>query len=150
MQVLSSWLTNIRQDLILCSQPIDMSQHSIKNVKSPVNKLDAVNKAYIDRIEYKSATGTIPNSVRTDHTLFTFPATKDITSGKIIILWDVGWTVGGWVDFNIESQCLQLSGLALTGFQKVHPLWHFSLVPQLMVEHGIFASTIWNYRKFAL
>ena len=40
---------------ILCSQPIDMDQHSIKNVKSPVNKFDAVNKAYVDRIKYKSA-----------------------------------------------------------------------------------------------
>ena len=38
---------------------IDMNQHSIQNVKSPVNKLDAVNKAYVDRIKYKSATGTI-------------------------------------------------------------------------------------------
>ena len=74
------------QDLILCSQPIDMHQHSIKNVKSPVNKLDAVNKVYVDRIKYKSATGTIPNTVRTDHTLFTFPDTKDIISGKIIII----------------------------------------------------------------
>ena len=64
------------QDLILCSQPIDMNQHSIKNVKSPVNKLDAVNKAYVDRLKYKSATGTIPNTVRTDYTLFTFHATK--------------------------------------------------------------------------
>ena len=73
------------QDLILYNQPIDMNQHSIKNVKSPINKLDAVNKAYVDRIKYKSATGTIPNTVRTDHTLFTFPATKDIISGKIII-----------------------------------------------------------------
>ena len=64
------------QDLIVCRQPIDMSQHSIKNVKCPVNKLDAVNKAYVDRIKYKSATGTVPNSVRTDHTLFTFPVQK--------------------------------------------------------------------------
>ena len=72
------------QDLIQCSQPIDMSQVSIKNVKSPVNKLDAVIKAYADRIKCKSATGTIPNTVRTDHTLFTFPATDDIISGKII------------------------------------------------------------------
>ena len=64
------------QDLILCSQPIDMCQHSIKNVKSPVNKLDAGNKAYADRIKYKSAAGTIPNSVRTDHTLFHFPLRK--------------------------------------------------------------------------
>ena len=73
------------RDLILCSQFIDMNQHSIKNVKSPVNKIDAVNNIYTDRIIYKSATGTIPNTVRTDHTLVTFPATKDIISGKIII-----------------------------------------------------------------
>ena len=52
---------------------------------SPVNNFDAVNKAYTDRIKYKSATGTIPNTIRTDHTLFTVPATKDIISGKIII-----------------------------------------------------------------
>ena len=64
---------------------IDMRQHSVKNVKSPVNKLDTVNKAYADRIKFKSATGTIPNTVRTDHTLFTFPTTQDIISGKIII-----------------------------------------------------------------
>ena len=33
------------RDDISCSRPIDMDQHSIKNVKNPVNKLDAVNKA---------------------------------------------------------------------------------------------------------
>ena len=59
--------------------------YSIKNVKSPVNKFDAVNKAYADRIKHKSATGIIPNTVRTDHTLFTFPTTKDIISGEITI-----------------------------------------------------------------
>ena len=41
------------QDEILYRRPIDMDQHSIKNVMSPVNKLDAVNKAYADRIKYK-------------------------------------------------------------------------------------------------
>ena len=39
-----------------------MDQHSIKNVKSPVNKFDAVNKVYVDRIKFKSATGTISNT----------------------------------------------------------------------------------------
>ena len=38
---------------ILCSRPIDMDQHSLKNVMSPVNKFGAVNKAYADRIKYK-------------------------------------------------------------------------------------------------
>ena len=69
------------QDVILCSQPIDMNLHLIKNVKSPVNKSDAVNKAYVDRIKYKTAT----NTVMTDHTLFTFSAAKAFASGKIII-----------------------------------------------------------------
>ena len=52
--------------------------------------MDAVNKEYVDRIKYKSATDTIPNTVMTGHTLFTFPATKDIISLKIIIceMWD--------------------------------------------------------------
>ena len=67
---------------ILCSQPMDMDQLSIKNAKNPVNKFDAVNKAYADRIKYKTATGNIPNTVTTDHTLFTFPAAKAFTSGK--------------------------------------------------------------------
>ena len=60
-----------------------MDYHSIKIVMSPVNKFDAVNKAYVDRIKYKTATGNIPNAVMTDHTLFTFPAERAFTSGKI-------------------------------------------------------------------
>ena len=44
------------QDEKLCSQPIDIDQHSIKNVKNPADRLDAVNKAYADRIKYKIAT----------------------------------------------------------------------------------------------
>ena len=50
-------ISDFGQDVILCSQPIDMNLHLIKNMKSPVNKLDAVNKAYVDRIKYKTATG---------------------------------------------------------------------------------------------
>ena len=73
------------RDEILCSRPIDMDQHSINNVKNPANRLDAVNKAYADRIKYKTATGNIPNTVMTDHTLFTFPAAKAFASGKIKI-----------------------------------------------------------------
>ena len=64
------------QNAILCSQPIDVNLHLIKNVKSPVNRFDAVNKAYADRIKYKTAIGNIPSTVMTDHTLFTFPAAK--------------------------------------------------------------------------
>ena len=64
------------RDEILCSRPIDMEQHSIKNVKNPVERFDAVNKAYVDRVKYKSFTGIIPNTVLTDHTLITFPDAK--------------------------------------------------------------------------
>ena len=40
-----------------------MDLRLIKNVKSSVNKLDAVNKAYVDRIKYKTGTDIIPNTV---------------------------------------------------------------------------------------
>ena len=62
-----------------------MDQHSIKNVKNSADRLDAVNKAYADRIKYKIVTGNIPNTVMTDHILFTFPAAKAFASGKIKI-----------------------------------------------------------------
>ena len=71
------------QDEILCSRPIDMDQHSIKNVMSPVNKVDAVNKAYADRIKYKTVTGNTPNSVMTYHTLLAFSAAKAFASGQM-------------------------------------------------------------------
>ena len=73
------------RNYILCSRPIDMDQHSIKIAKSPVDRLDAVNKTYADRIKYKTANGNIPNTAMTDHTHFTFPVAKAFTSGKIQI-----------------------------------------------------------------
>ena len=62
-----------------------MNLHLIKNVKSLVNKFDVVNKAYADRIKYKTAIGNIPNIVITDHTLFTCSAAKCFANEKIII-----------------------------------------------------------------
>ena len=52
------------RDKILCSRPSDMDQHSIITVKYPVDRLDAVNKAYADRMKCKTATRNIPNTVR--------------------------------------------------------------------------------------
>ena len=72
-------------DEILCSRPIDMDQQSIINVKNQTDRLDAVNKTYADRIKYKTAIGNIPNTVKTDHTLFIFTAAKAFASGKIKI-----------------------------------------------------------------
>ena len=71
------------RDEILCSRLIDMDQYSIKKVKNPADRLDAVNKAYADRIKYKTVTGNIPNTVMTYHIIFTFPAAKSF--GKIKI-----------------------------------------------------------------
>ena len=72
-------------DEILCSQPIDMDQHSIKNVKNPIDRLDPVNKTYADRIKYITSCGNISNTVLTDHILFTFPTAKAFASEKIKI-----------------------------------------------------------------
>ena len=72
------------QDLISCSQPIDLDDYVIKNVKNSVNKFDAVNKAYADRIKYKT-TDNIPHIAMTDHILFTFSAAKSFASVKMKI-----------------------------------------------------------------
>ena len=40
------------QDVILCSQAIDVDLHLIKIAKSLVNEFDEVNKAYVDRLKY--------------------------------------------------------------------------------------------------
>ena len=75
-------ICDFSQDVISCSQLIDMNLHLIKNVKSLVNKFDAVNKVYVDRIKYKTTIGIIPNIAITDHILFTFTAAKAFVSGK--------------------------------------------------------------------
>ena len=70
-------------DEILCSRPIDMDQHSIRNVKNPADRLDVVNKDYADGIKYKTTTGIMPHIAIRDHILLTFPAAKAFASGKI-------------------------------------------------------------------
>ena len=78
-------LCDFGEDVILCSQSIDMNLHLVKNVKSPVKTFDAVNKAYANRVKCKTAIGIIPYIVMRDHTLFTFFAAKAFASGYIII-----------------------------------------------------------------
>ena len=72
-----------------------MEQHSIKNVKNPVERFDAVNKAFVDRVKYKSFRGIIPDTLLTDHTLVSFPDAKGFLSKKTIIgeIW-VEWLPG--------------------------------------------------------
>ena len=86
------------RDEIFCGRPIDIDQHSIKNVKNPIDRLDAVNKAYADRIKYQTASGNIPYTVLTDHVLFTFFTGKAFASGKIKIceMW-VEWLADEWI-----------------------------------------------------
>ena len=108
------------QDEILCSQPIDMDQHSINNVKNPIDRLDAVNKAYADRMKYKTATGNIPNTVLTGHILFTFPSAKAFASGKIKICEMLFERLADeWIATSTPMS--QLFGLAVTSSQEVRP-----------------------------
>ena len=110
------------QDVIVCSQPIDMNLHLIKNVKNPVNKLDAVNKAYVHRIKCKTATGNIHNTAMTDHTLFTFPAVKAFASGKIIMC-------EMWIERLADEWIATSSPMFATGWPRFH---NFSRGPSLM------------------
>ena len=75
-----------------------MDQHSIKNVKNPIDRLDAVNKGYANRIKYKTASGNIPDTVLRDHILFSFLTGKAFASGKIKICeMCVERLVGEWI-----------------------------------------------------
>ena len=134
-------ICNFGQDVILCSQSIDMGLHLVKNVTSPVNKLDADNKAYVDRIKHKTATAIIPNTIMIDNTIFTFAAAKVFASGKIIIC-------EMWVE-ELRDEWIATSSLMFT---TVWPGFHkFSTGPSRMtfvnssppvVGQPIFASTI--------
>ena len=99
-----------------------MDQHSIKNVKNPADRLDAINNAYDDRIKYKIATGNIPITVMTDHILVTFPAAKAFASGKkkICDMW-VERLADEWI-----AQASSMFGTEWPGFHK------FSRGPSLM------------------
>ena len=127
------------RDEILCSRPIDMDQHSIKNVKNPADRLDVVNKAYADRIKYKIATGNISNTVKTDHTLFTFPAAKAFASGKIKIcdMW-VERLAGEWIAISSP-----MFATKWPGFHK------FSRDPSLMTFYTGLPASGWT-RNFRL
>ena len=137
------------RDEILCSQPIDMDQHSIKNVKNPNDRLDAVNKAYADRIKYKTTSGNIPNTVLTDHIFLTFPTGKALASGKIQIceIW-FELLADEWIA--TSSQMFATEWPGFHKFSRGPSLMTCSLIPLLVVGHGIFASTILKYRKSAL
>ena len=88
-----------------------MDQHSIKNVKNAIDRLDAVNTAYADRIKYKTDSGNIPNTVLRDHILFPFPTGKAFSSGKIKIC-------EMWVERMLGEWIATSSPMFATGFHK--------------------------------
>ena len=133
-------ICDFSQDSISCSQPIDMDDHLIKNVKNPVNKFDAVNKAYADRMKYKTTTGIIPNIAMTDHILFTFPAAKAFASGKIKY---VKCGLNGWQMSGLQHQVQCSLATEWPGFHK------FSRGPSLMTFFTGFPASGWT-RKFRL
>ena len=97
-----------------------MDQHSIKNVKDTIDRLDAVNKAYVDHAKYKSFTDIIPSTVLTDHTLITFPDTKCFLSKKTIIgeMWVERLTYE-WIA--TSSPMFATEWPAFTSLQEAHP-----------------------------
>ena len=128
------------RDEILCSRPIDIDQHSVKNVKNPADRLDAVNKAYADRIKYKIATGNIPNTVMTDHTLFTFTAAKAFASGKIKMgeMW-VERLADEWIATSSPMFATEWPGFHK--FSRGPSLITFFTGPLLVAGLAIFVST---------
>ena len=127
------------RDEILCSQAIDINQHSMKNVKNPIDRLDAVNKAYADRIKYKTASGNIPNTVFRDHILFTFPNGKAFASGKIKIC-------EMWVERLADEWMATSSPMFATDWPGFHK---FSRVPSLMTFFSGSHASGWT-RNFRL
>ena len=95
-------------------------------------------KAYAYRTKYKSATVTIPNTVRTDHTLFTFPDTKDIISGMIIIC-------EMWVERLVGELISTSSPMFATEWPGFH---RFSRGPSLMTffSGSPVSGWTWNFR----
>ena len=63
---------------IFCSRHIDMDLHSIKNVKNPTDRLDAVNKAYADRIKQNIKQLLVIFLIQFWHTIYSsyFPVRK--------------------------------------------------------------------------
>ena len=103
------------------------------------DRLDAVNKAYADRIQYKTATGNIPTTVVTDHTLFTFPAAKAFASGKIKIC-------EMWFELLADEWIATSSPMFATEWPGFHK---FSRGPSLMTFFTGFPASGWT-RNFRL
>ena len=109
-------------------------------------QIDAVNKAYVDRIKYKTTTGIILNIAMTDHTLFRFPATKALASGKIILceMW-VEPLAGEWIE--TSSPMFAAAWPGFHNFSRGPSLMTFFSGSPPVVGLAHFASTILNYHN---
>ena len=85
----------------------------------------------------------------TDHTLVTFPDAKGFLSKKTIIgeMWVERLTYE-WIATSNPMCATEWPGFHK--FRRGPSLMTFSLVPLLVVGHGIFASTVFNYHRLAL
>ena len=108
-------------------------------MKNPIDRLDAVNKAYADRIKYKTASGNIPNTVLTDHILFTFPTGKALASEKIKIC-EI------WVERLADEWVATSSPIFATEWPSFHK---FSRGPSLMTFFSGSPASGWT-RNFGL
>ena len=106
-----------------------MNQHSMKNVKNPSDRLDAVNKAYADRKIYKIATGNIPKTVMT-----LFPLRKLLSvERKICDMW-VERLVDEWI-----ATSSSMFGTEWPGFHK------FSRGPSIMTFFTSSPASDWTH-----
>ena len=116
-----------------------MKYYAVKNVKNPIDRLDAVNKAYADRIKYKTASGDIPNTILTDRILFTFPNGKAFASGKIKIC-------EMWVERLVDEWVATSSPMFVTEWPSFHK---FSSGPSHMTFFSGSSASGWT-RNFRL
>ena len=103
--------------------------------------MDAINKAYANRIKYKTTTGIIPNIAVTDHIIFAFLAAKAFVSRKVRIC-------GMWVERLADEWIAASSPMFATkwpGFHKFSrgPFFTTFFTDSLQVDElAIFVSTI--------
>ena len=109
-------------------------------MKNPVNKFGTVNKAYVDRIKYKTTTGIISNIAMTEHILFTFPTAKAFASRNIIIceMW-VKRSADEWIATSSPMFATVWSGLHK--FSRGPPLITFFTGSPPVAGLAVFAST---------
>ena len=84
------------RDEILCSRPINMDQHSIKNVKNPVERFDAVERLPGEMISTSSPMFATE-----------WPGFHKFTRGPSLMTFFSGFPASGWTR-NFHLDCIEL------------------------------------------